>query len=199
MGRPRKTAKQPSQAEMDNMATLMERLDDAWVNPGLARSPEEVRNALEVGALLCEVLDNKYYKMTGSKTSQQFVIENSPYGKTMSYDLVAIIRNFCETAKDGKRTPILKEKYKGFSISQLIELLATPAWMHPMVSPDMKVRDIKKLRDNLTGKEPSPKQSMQNLYDSLNEVGKARALELMRQLAMNPKYANISSDAFKAS
>lgn len=85
---------------------------------------------------LKEIKQFKYYEKFGYTDIIAFAEDFFGFGKSTTYGLLNIATYFC----NGN---MLKDEYKGFSQSQLIEMSSMLVWQSSVIKPDMTVQDIK--------------------------------------------------------
>lgn len=106
---------------------------------------EYIKNRFVViGYRLVEAVKNDYVFDLGYSDITQLAEEVFGIKKSMTYALMSIAKYYCNGME-------LKEKYKPFSQTQLIELARTPVYLCSSITPDMSSRDIIDFRKALSG------------------------------------------------
>jgi len=116
-----------------------------------------VDNFLYVGFLLWEVKELEYYKFSYDNFLD-YVDVNFGFSKSSAYNFISLCERFSEKDSSGKPTFRICKNYKGYTMSQLIEMLSFSDNQIEGVSPSMSVRQIKDLKKDLkSGKKISEK------------------------------------------
>ena len=107
-----------------------------------------------IGYYLRQVLNNELYLEDGYKNIHEFAQAEFGMKKSNVNHCIRINMDFSV----GGYSPELDEKYRGFSKSQLQELLYIPEDRRDEVTPDMTVREIRELKEERLDVEPEPEQ-----------------------------------------
>lgn len=99
-------------------------------------------NFVSVGYWLKYVRDNRMYAEDGYKSIEEFAQAAYSISKSTAYRLMEINTSF---SKNGN-SPELAEEYKGFSKSQLQELLALTDSQREEATPEMTVDEIRQIK-----------------------------------------------------
>ena len=109
-----------SQTSEDVVAGISKLHDE--VKAGLSAQENGSIQVAEALAMICDLLHNGKVPQTVKYARDEFDI-----GRTNAYNYLKVARTFCDRTEGGYR---LKEKYKGFSYSQLLTMadLAVADW-----------------------------------------------------------------------
>lgn len=102
-------------------------------------------NFLEIAALLHEAKEKEIYKWVDYKDIYEYAQNEFDLGKTSVKNYIQIAEK-CLESKDEEenlRIGILKENYKDYNYSQLVELLTVPELDLEKYNPKMSVRQIR--------------------------------------------------------
>ena len=104
-----------------------------------------------IGYSLKEIKENELYQEGGYKNIYEF----AEYEFHITKPTAIRLMNVCKYFSEGNNSPYLQEKYKGFSSSQLFELLTVSPENRKMAKPEMTVREIRLLKtgDSMNKKE----------------------------------------------
>lgn len=106
---------------------------------------ENIKNRFVViGCRLVEAVRNDYYIDLGYKDIVELSENVFGLKKSMTYALMNIAKYFCIGME-------LREHYKSFNQSQLIEIAQCPAYLQSSITSDMSVQDIRDYRKILSG------------------------------------------------
>lgn len=103
-----------------------------------------------IGYYLRQVLNNELYLEDGYKNIHEFAQAEFGMKKSNVNHCIRINMDFSV----GGDSPELDDKYRGFSKSQLQELLYIPEDRRDEITPDMTVREIRELKENRLDVEP---------------------------------------------
>lgn len=98
-----------------------------------------VENFLLVGQELDEIDRVSAYQLRGYKSIREYASDTFDISESFASRVLNVYRKYTEPGKDLK----LKEQYKGFNFSQLVELLNIPEEEHSMIRPEMGKEDIR--------------------------------------------------------
>ena len=135
-----------------------------------------------IGYRLVEAVKNDYVFDLGYSDITQLAEEVFGIKKSMTYALMTIAKYYCIGME-------LKENYKPFSQTQLIELARTPGYLCSSITPDMSSRDIIDYRKALSGYKTS--------YDGIDMSEPSKIINKYRenkQAEKNLKFFEDSSD-----
>lgn len=121
-----------------------------------ARLQSMTRDYIAIGYYLKYVRDHKLYMEDGYKDVFEF--SQNEFGMKRS-TVNHCIRINSEFSIDGN-SPIPDNQYEKFSKSQLQELLYIPEEMREEVTPEMTVKEIRKLNDKQLDVEPEPEKEL---------------------------------------
>lgn len=113
---------------------------------------DTVNNYLKIGYLLSSITDDKL-KELGCDSIYDFSKENFDLGVTSTKNFINVYKKFGVINNDVNYSPnymmhfiSLKEEFKDFSMSQLVELLPVPDEDFDKFTPDMTCKDIRALK-----------------------------------------------------
>lgn len=133
--------------QIENVAVSSQTSED--VVTGISKLCDEVKAGLsaqengsiqvaEALAMICDLLHNGKVPQTVKYARDEFDI-----GRTNAYNYLKVARTFCDRTEEGYR---LKEKYKGFSYSQLLTMADLPVADWGKITAQMSVREIARLK-----------------------------------------------------
>lgn len=108
------------------------------VKAGLSAQENGSIQVAEALAMICDLLHNGKVPQTVKYARDEFDI-----GRTNAYNYLKVARTFCDRTEEGYR---LKEKYKGFSYSQLLTMADLPVADWGKITAQMSVREIARLK-----------------------------------------------------
>jgi len=105
------------------------------------------KNMEKVAFNLYWIYSNKAYKAMGCESITDYALNTFDLGKTTAYSFINLIERFAIRLEDDTVSDKLDDKYKGYSFSKLSLLtdLSDEQIEELDITPDMSVRDIKKL------------------------------------------------------
>ncbi len=105
----------------------------------------DVKNSFcSIGFWLKKIVELKYYDKCGYVNIADFAEHVFGIKKSTTYGLIAIAGRYCEGQ-------FLKDEYKDFSQSQLIEMANTNCLIEDKITPDMTIADIRDFKKALNG------------------------------------------------
>ena len=125
-----------SQTSEDVVAGISKLHDE--VKAGLSAQENGSIQVAEALAMICDLLHNGKVPQTVKYARDEFDI-----GRTNAYNYLKVARTFCDRTEGGYR---LKEKYKGFSYSQLLTMADLPVADWGKITAQMSVREIARLK-----------------------------------------------------
>lgn len=108
------------------------------VKAGLSAQENGSIQVAEALAMICDLLHNGKVPQTVKYARDEFDI-----GRTNAYNYLKVARAFCDRTEEGYR---LKEKYEGFSYSQLLAMHDLPVADWGKITAQMSVREIARLK-----------------------------------------------------
>lgn len=106
---------------------------------------EMAQNFVKIGYHLIDVEENEYYKVGGYDSVAEFAEDIFGMEKSATSRYIKI----CKTFSEGGNSMRLDDKYKGFSYSQLAEMVTVDEEDRAMIDPEMTIRDIRELKKQL--------------------------------------------------
>lgn len=125
-----------SQTSEDVVAGISKLHDE--VKAGLSAQENGSIQVAEALAMICDLLHNGKVPQTVKYAREEFDI-----GRTNAYNYLKVARAFCDRTEEGYR---LKEKYEGFSYSQLLAMHDLPVADWGKITAQMSVREIARLK-----------------------------------------------------
>ena len=125
-----------SQTSEDVVAGISKLHDE--VKAGLSAQENGSIQVAEALAMICDLLHNGKVPQTVKYARDEFDI-----GRTNAYNYLKVARAFCDRTEEGYR---LKEKYEGFSYSQLLAMHDLPVADWGKITAQMSVREIARLK-----------------------------------------------------
>lgn len=105
------------------------------------------RNFLKLGYLFDFVKTNKYYVQLEYESFEDFVLGEYGFTRQTANRFIAIFHRFAKPIEVNKKIDIyavsLKDDFKDYNVSQLIELVNVPEEEISKFKPSMKVKDIR--------------------------------------------------------
>lgn len=101
------------------------------------------RNFLNIGCNLVNVKKDNIYLIADYNSIYEYGLNEFDLGKTTIKNLINIAERFCELNDNVTYSPKLKEEFKDFNYSQLVELLSVDEDKIKNYLPTMSVREIK--------------------------------------------------------
>ena len=98
-----------------------------------------VENFLLVGKELDEIDRVSAYQLRGYKSIREYASDTFGISESFASRVLNVYRKYTEPGKELK----LKEQYKGFNFSQLVELLNVPEEEHQIIRPELTKEDIR--------------------------------------------------------
>lgn len=98
-----------------------------------------VENFLLVGKELDEIDRVSAYQLRGYKSIREYAADTFGISESFASRVLNVYRKYTEPGKELK----LKEQYKGFNFSQLVELLNVPEEEHRIIRPELTKEDIR--------------------------------------------------------
>ena len=98
-----------------------------------------VENFLLVGKELDEIDWVSAYQLRGYKSIREYASDTFGISESFASRVLNVYRKYTESGKELK----LKEQYKGFNFSQLVELLNVPEEEHQIIRPELTKEDIR--------------------------------------------------------
>ena len=98
-----------------------------------------VENFLLVGQELDEIDRASAYQLRGYKSIREYATDTFGISESFASRVLNVYRKYTEPGKELK----LKEQYKGFNFSQLVELLNVPEEEHRIIRPELTKEDIR--------------------------------------------------------
>lgn len=98
-----------------------------------------VENFLLVGKELDEIDWVSAYQLRGYKSIREYASDTFGISESFASRVLNVYRKYTEPGKELK----LKEQYKGFNFSQLVELLNVPEEEHQIIRPELTKEDIR--------------------------------------------------------
>ena len=108
------------------------------VKAGLSAQENGSIQVAEALAMICDLLHNGKVPQTVKYAREEFDI-----GRTNAYNYLKVARAFCDRTEEGYR---LKEKYEGFSYSQLLAMHDLPVADWGKITAQMSVREVARLK-----------------------------------------------------
>ena len=109
-------------------------------------------NFLKLGYLFSEIVKNKYYLQLDYSTFDEFIKGEYDFGFRTANNFIAIYRKFAEPSENIYSVH-LKNEYKNYNCSQLVELVAVPEEQIKEFKPTMSVKAIRENKAYLKAKE----------------------------------------------
>lgn len=133
------------------LTTTQEAKTDSSKSMCYMESVETIRNSMNkmkefslvIGYNLKKIKENKLYIEGGYKN----IYELAEVEFGLSRSTAIRLMNVCTNFSKGNNSPILDERYEGFSTSQLFELLAMSPEQRNMAKPDMTIRQIRLIKN----------------------------------------------------
>ena len=101
------------------------------------------RNFFKIGFRLNEADNFYYYLKLGYKSIYELAYHEFGFEETTTKNLMAVNRAYCERTATYALTWSIKDEYKNYSQSQLVEMLPMPDWQRAGVKEDFTVKDIR--------------------------------------------------------
>ena len=98
-----------------------------------------VENFLLVGKELDEIDRVSAYQLRGYNSIREYASDTFGISESFASRVLNVYRKYTEPGKELK----LKEQYKGFNFSQLVELLNVPEEEHQIIRPELTKEDIR--------------------------------------------------------
>lgn len=108
-------------------------------------------NFLKLGYLFNEIVKNKYYLQLDYQTFEDFIKGEYDFGLRTANNFIAIYRKFAEPSENMYCIE-LKEEYKDYNCSQLVELISVPEDKINEFKPSMNVRELRENKAYLKAK-----------------------------------------------
>lgn len=104
-------------------------------------------NFMRLGYLFDIIVKNKYYEQLGFNNFEEYIKEEYSFSRTTANKLIAIYRKFGKEINDDYRRIEVKDEYKDYNMSQLVELISVSEDEIKTFEPQMT---IKEMRENKT-------------------------------------------------
>lgn len=181
---------------MDNEFTLLQSDGTEVFNtptaPSLERLTAQIRNNLsniitgfvKIGFVLNVIKQEELYKKGKEKSFNSiydYAKETFGLSKTNVKNFTNIVVTFAKRNEKGVILPELKEEYKEYSASQLVELLSLTELEREEITPDMTISEIrdkkKESKDELTKAEQLQKEKRKNYTAILKNDSEFKKLD----------------------
>ena len=105
-----------------------------------------VHEFLYVGFLLWEVREYRYYEGLGYKDVVEYAEREFCFKRSSTFNFIRLSETYSEPTKYGTPSLHLADKYRGYSQSQLTEMLSLGPSKVNEVTPNMSIREIRNLK-----------------------------------------------------
>lgn len=129
----------------ENDAALFKKTDisrlgtlEAQIKKGFQKASDAY---FSIGSALWTIHHYGYYRINGFKNIADYAYERFELSKSTSNNYIRVIERFADI--DGGKVLGIQERFRLFSCSQLVAMLAFPPELIEKVTPDMPVRKIK--------------------------------------------------------
>lgn len=139
-----------------------------------------VENFLLVGKELDEIDRVSAYQLRGYKSIREYASDTFGISESFASRVLNVYRKYTEPGKELK----LKEQYKGFNFSQLVELLNVPEEEHQIIRPELTKEDIRdfkrfeKENENNPGRLTAWKEENDTVRAAVEEFFRSRKKDL---------------------
>lgn len=133
-----------------------------------------VENFLLVGQELDEIDRASAYQLRGYKSIREYATDTFGISESFASRVLNVYRKYTEPGKELK----LKEQYKGFNFSQLVELLNVPEEEHRIIRPELTKEDIRDFKRFEKENENNPSRLM--AWKGENDTVRAAVEEFFR-------------------
>ena len=140
---------------IDKYFTLKESYDDIEITVNLIRKflNDTINNYLKIGYLLSNINENQL-KELGCESIYEFSKENFDLGVTSTKNFINVYKKFGSNGNSINSLPLeyipsyitLKDEYKDYSMSQLVELLPVADDEIEKFNPEMTCKEIRALK-----------------------------------------------------
>ena len=114
---------------------------------------EAAKQFVYIGFLLWEVKQYHYYEASGYQDVYDYAEKELNFKKSSTKNFIAVAETFSQTTEQKYRREIrtlpsmqLRQEYKDFKYSQLVEMLSMSDSKRKQVTPDMTIKQIREIK-----------------------------------------------------
>lgn len=173
--------------EKENVPTSVQIIEDYEDSKKFESIRNEVKscinslqnNFIRLGYLFDLIVKNKYYEQLGFNNFEEYIKEEYSFSRNTANKLIAIYRKFGKEVNNNYRTIEIKDEYKDYNMSQLVELISVSEDEIKMFEPKMTVKEMRENKTAIKAK--------QMLEDKLDSSSPRSALSILINDLCNSK------------